>query len=207
MVLALEPICPAAGVSGRGATRAAVVRGENGVRMQHGRTGALLAVLLAGFGCATTPPVPTDVHTVLAEPDTFRNTLVEVQGRVREYERPQGDRIRTWNFVVEDLDGNRVPVYITGRDAEDVAAADRLVRRSLDEGGAIFAIGYLRTGRYGNQSGGPRLDLRQVQFREELVRLGERATAYDGYGYPPYRVGIGFGYSYGYYRHHHHHHH
>ena len=171
------------------------------------RCGVLAGVLFAGAGCATAPPIPTDVGAVTAEPEAFRNTLVEVQGRVREYEPPRGDRFRTWAFVVEDLEGNRVPVYTAGRHPEDIAAADRVVRRALDAGGPIFAIGYLRTGRYGNQSGGPRLELRQVQFKEELVRLGPRPSAYDGYGYPPYGIRFGFGYGYGYSRHRHRHRH
>ncbi len=169
----------------------------------------VLLLALVGAGCASTPlPIATDVGVVLREPATFRNQYVEVQGRVEAYERPRGDEIRTWAFELEDLEGERIRVYTSRRAPEDIEAADRLVRRAMDAGAPIFVIGYLRSGRYERESGGPRLDLRQVQFRDDLVRLGiaQPPHHYDPYYYGP-RFTFGFGYFHhsGHGRHHGHH--
>lgn len=159
-----------------------------------------------GFGCASTPvPIATDVSIVVGDPEAFRNRFVEIQGRVEEYDAPQGDEVRTWSFAVRDLDGALIRVYTRGRDPEDVAAADQLVQRALDDDAPVFAIGYLRTGRYDRESGGPRLDLRQVQYRDTLIKLGQRRRYDDPY-YSP-RFHFGFGYYHGrHYGHHYGHH-
>lgn len=165
------------------------------------RAAGLVGLLAAG--CATRGiPIPTDVSRVLERPEAFRNQYVEVQGRVEEYEPPRGDEVRTWSFVVRDLDGTPLEVYTDGRDPEDVEAADRLVRRALDAGEPVFVIGYLRTGRYKGRAGGPRLDLRQVQHREDLVDLGRRDYYYDPYYCgAPVHYGIGYYHGYHYYYH------
>lgn len=157
------------------------------------------------------------------DPAAYRNKYVEVQGRVRNYEEPKGDELRTWGFEVVDRDGSAVRVYTDGRAAEDIAEADRLVRAARDNDEPVYVIGYLRTGRYKSVSGGPRLDLREVQYREDLVRLGRRRERDDhpnvqfGVGYGHYsshlghyrgHYGHGFGhYGPGYYGHHGHYYH
>lgn len=157
---------------------------------QPSRIRSLLTLaVLAGAACATTP-TPTSVGTAVGEDATYRNKLIEVQGWIREYEEPAGGAVRTWSFVVVDADGNTLRTYVDDRDAEDIAEADRLVKRAREGDEPIVAVGYLRTGEYKGRSGGPRLELREVRFRDEGVKLGRRRD--DGYRSGP-RFGIGVG--------------
>lgn len=145
----------------------------------------VLLVPLLAAGCSTTPR-RADVRTAVTDDTQLRNKLIEVHGWVRDYDPPQGDEVRTWNFVVEDEQGEQLRVYVDDRDAEDVAAADRLVRLARTADAPLVLVGYLRTGKYRNVTGGPRLELREVRYKDEWVRLGPRER-YDPWPYPyPY---------------------
>lgn len=153
-----------------------------------GVTARLLVLGLAAAGCATTPK-PADIRTAVTEDAQLKNDYIEIQGRVRDYEEPQGDTVRTWRFALEDAAGNRLPVYVDDRDAEAVAEANRLVEAAQRADEPVTATGYLRTGRYHNVSSGPRLDLRAVRYRDERVELGRRSDWDDS---PSVHFGIGY---------------
>jgi len=164
------------------------------------RAFVFLCLGLLGLGCSTTPKV-TDVGAVTAAPEAYRNKLVEVFGEVVNYEAPAGDVIRTWAFTVESTEGTRLDVYTDNRAAEDIAAAERLVREARERGEAIWVVGYLRVGKYKSVTAGPRLDLRQVRYGERVVKLDSRR---DPYSDSP-RFHFGVGYYRGFHDLHHHH--
>jgi len=158
---------------------------------------ALALLALATAGCATAPPTSTTIGEVRDAPEAFKNDLVEVHGRVINYREPQGDLARTWNFSVEDRDGQVINVFTDRRSPDDIAQADRLVARAVDEGGLVFVAGYVRVGKFKNTSGPVRLDLRQVAYDEEVVKLGLRSQ-YDPYD-SRFSFGIGYGHHHGFY--------
>jgi hypothetical protein len=135
-------------------------------------------------GCASAP-VATDLETVEANPNQFRNRYIEITAPVLENPPPQGDQYRTWTFIVGASDTHRIMVSEEGFNPGTIEKAYRLVERTRKAGDDVTVIGRLRVGPYREIKSGAEIELSSVRYRGVEINA-DSGPFVTNYYYPYY---------------------
>ena len=135
----------------------------------------VLAVLIGiGMtGCASTP-VATDLQTINAKPSEFRNTRVRITAPVLSNSPPQGDRYRTWIFIIGASDSYRIMATEEGFNPSTIEKAYRLVEDAREAGDEVTVTGKLRVGPYHEMESGMEIELDSVRYGDDAVGRGHK---------------------------------
>lgn len=158
---------------------------------------ASLGLVAASIGCAS-PPIPTDVASLLRDPETFEGERVEVTAPVAENTFASNGHA-VWRLLI-GRPPETILAYEEGMNGAVLRNGTSLADQAGRKGEAVTVTGIFRTGAYGSHVAGSRIELETFRYAGEAIDTdyGDVSPyAYWGYGWGYYGWGaFGPGYYY-----------
>ncbi len=138
-------------------------------------------------GCATTPPISTDLTAIQQNPGLYRNKKVEFTAPVFQNPPPMGSTYLTWDFTLGSSETGIIRVTKAGYNPATIDSAYRLVEEARWAGQPVTIAGKLRVGPYRALRSGIEVELYTVGYNGVVIdtNRGPYADAYYPYYYPP----------------------
>jgi len=145
----------------------------------------LFVAFITLAGCATTPPIRTDLTSIQQNPGEYRNKKVEVTAPVLQNPPPIGSSYLTWNFALGSSETDIIRVTKAGYNPATIVRAYTLVEEARRAGQPVTITGKLRVGPYRALRSGMEIDLDTVGYGEIVIDTNRGPYVNGYYPYPP----------------------
>ena len=148
---------------------------------------ALFLLPLAAIGCAS-PPIQTDVHSVVSNPEAFAGKRIQVTAPVAENTLSTNGHA-VWRLVL-GAPPETMLAYEEGVNVAILRDCASLADEAGRAGRPVSVTGILRTGAFEAHVSGVRLDMETFEYDGEIIE-----TDYRDYEPPSVTFGWGAGWS------------